>query len=149
MAGKLMQKIPPELIQQIFRIYNNPLDTASDKFTRLASVISCKDRINFYDTMMKMIVPEEVNRMVLPPFQSPVNIRYQRLLSAVPEGLSMRQMMMQSDIRAYMPDDILVKVDRATMSVALEGREPFLDHHLMEFAARLPDSLKYKEGKIS
>ncbi|NBV13674.1 MAG: asparagine synthase (glutamine-hydrolyzing) [Sphingobacteriia bacterium] len=147
MAGKLMQKIPPELIQQIFRTYNNPLDTASDKFTRLASVISCKDRINFYDTMMKMIVPEEVNRMVLPPFQRPVNIRYERLLSAVPEGLSMRQMMMQSDIRAYMPDDILVKVDRATMSVALEGREPFLDHHLMEFAARLPDSLKYKEGK--
>jgi len=43
----------------------------------------------------------------------------------------------------------LTKVDRATMSVSLEGREPFLDHRIIEFMARVPVNLKYKnrEGK--
>ena len=43
----------------------------------------------------------------------------------------------------------MCKVDRATMQVALEGREPFLDHHIIEFSQRIPDSLKIhkKESK--
>ena len=47
-----------------------------------------------------------------------------------------------SDVQTYLPDDLLVKVDIATMIHALEGRSPFLDHHLAEFAARLP--VRYK-----
>jgi len=48
-----------------------------------------------------------------------------------------------------MVDDVLTKVDRATMSLSLEGREPFLDHKIIEFMARVPIQLKYKnsEGK--
>jgi asparagine synthase (glutamine-hydrolysing) len=50
------------------------------------------------------------------------------------------------DYKTYMVDDILVKVDRATMSVGLEGREPLLDHRIIEFVAQLPSELKYKNG---
>ncbi len=52
------------------------------------------------------------------------------------------------EYRNYMMDDILVKVDRATMSVALEGREPFLDQRIAEWVARIPFEQKYKHGNL-
>jgi asparagine synthase (glutamine-hydrolysing) len=52
------------------------------------------------------------------------------------------------DTHAYLPDDILVKVDKATMLNSLEARAPLLDHHLVEYVASLQPELRIRDGKL-
>lgn len=54
--------------------------------------------------------------------------------------------MLAIDYQTYMVDDVLAKVDRAGMSVGLEGREPLLDHSIIEFSAQLPSDFKLRNG---
>src|SRR2546430_11688512 len=55
--------------------------------------------------------------------------------------------MLDADVNNYLPDDLLVKMDVATMAHSLEGRSPFLDHKVMEFMARVPARLKLRHGE--
>ena len=59
-------------------------------------------------------------------------------------GIGTVDTLLLTDQMTYLPNDLLVKVDIATMAVSLEARSPFLDHHVIEFAASLPQNLKLR-----
>jgi asparagine synthase (glutamine-hydrolysing) len=65
----------------------------------------------------------------------------ERLASGPPRGADR---LLRADLLSYLPEDLLVKMDRATMANSLEARSPLLDHHLVEFAAALPVGRKIR-----
>ena len=62
------------------------------------------------------------------------------------DSSSVLDIQMAIDYETYMVDDILVKVDRTTMAVSIEGREPLLDHRIIEYLAQVPDEFKIRNG---
>lgn len=73
-------------------------------------------------------------------------IAYIRAALANSDGPTRLDRVLDVDINTYLPDDLLVKIDRASMAHSIEARSPFLDHEVVEFAARIPAKYKWHRG---
>jgi asparagine synthase (glutamine-hydrolysing) len=93
------------------------------------------------------VTPAAIRRRILtvPLHGHVAEERYIRAFEAAPakDALSRAQ---YADLKIWLPGDILTKVDRTSMAVSLEAREPLLDHRLVEFAARLPADFRLRGG---
>jgi asparagine synthase (glutamine-hydrolysing) len=122
-AFKLLAKLSPE--------------SYAEKFNRFSDILSHKGFTDFYRTIIRQSSGEEI-KTVFPSFKD---------ARSMPLEGSILNQMCEWDFKHYMADDILSKVDRATMYHSIEGREPFLDHRLVEFAAQLPVEFKIRNGQ--
>ena len=110
-----------------------------NKLHKGATFLGCESGASLYRSVVTHWQPEEIVLNMREPDT--------QLTHFNPQGLSsLVEQMMFLDSVSYLPDDILVKVDRAAMSVSLETRVPLIDHRVYEFAWRLPMHYKVRNG---
>lgn len=107
----------------------------ANKFSKFKQALSAKDLTDFFNRSSVFLTPEDAKKL-LPEVAN----RFETNL--LPEENHWLSFMGMIDVKTYLEGDIMTKVDRATMQVALEGREPFLDHKVVEYALSLPDEYK-------
>ena len=112
-----------------------------DKLHKFAGILAADDGQSRYLSMISHSIAPEL--FLTSVASRPATLSGRQL----PDGASYEQQLMYLDSVSYLPDDILVKVDRAAMAVSLEGRVPFLDHRVVEFATALPLEFKFREGQ--
>ena len=128
-----------------FRRFLPTVAKPGDKLHKLAALLALPDPDTMYLGMISLWKdPAEIVVQGVEPL-TPVTDRVN--WASLPD-FTMR--MMYLDLVTYLPDDILVKVDRASMAVSLEARVPLIDHRVVEFAWQIPLAMKIKqegEGK--
>lgn len=146
--GSLIQAVSPDRWGSLYSGLSFALPSVQrpgDQMHKLAGLLGSKDPDAMYQAMVSLwLQPEEAVVGGLEPQTTLTDRSSWANLSE----FTMR--MMYLDLVTYLPDDILTKVDRASMAVSLEARVPLLDHRVVEFAWTLPLSMKIKsegEGK--
>lgn len=132
LAGPLKRMLPSELSRSIPW---HRLDTAASIYGSYSQT-DMADRVGMLNHHAENYVSEHLR----PPTWNHVNS------PRTDSCLSYRRMAMIADVAAFLPGDILTKVDRATMATSLESRAPFLDHRVFEFAASLPESFLFDQN---
>ena len=117
-------------------------ERAADRIQKLAAVIDVKRPESLYRYLIShWSRPDDV---VIGAHEPATVLNDPTLWPELPDFL---HFMMYADLVTYLPDDILAKVDRASMGVSLEARVPLLDHRIAEFAWRLPGHQKSRGGE--
>jgi len=119
---------------------NQRLANLGNRVTKLAGVLSAKNTSELYRHFVTHW--ERPDQLVIHGHEPATQITHPQLHLA-----PIVEQMMALDSVSYLPDDILCKVDRAAMGVSLETRVPMLDHRVVEFAWRLPLSMKIRNGQ--
>jgi asparagine synthase (glutamine-hydrolysing) len=137
-TSKILGQIDPQQLSFLHK-YND----FTNRFGKITELITQNTEASMLATLAQVLPLREQKRLLTHPFTSQENW-FNKAHSI--KGIDGINAMLALDYLTYLPDDILVKVDRATMSVGLEGREPLLDHRVLEWAATLPANLKMKNG---
>jgi asparagine synthase (glutamine-hydrolysing) len=148
LGGSLLSMISPEAWDRFFEKINPFLParfrqrTPGDKLHKLSDMIGWRTPEEMYQKLTShWQIPSEVVKGA----DEPLTIVTDSECWANLEDLTLRMMFL--DLVTYLPDDILTKVDRASMAVSLEVRVPLLDHRVVEFAWRVPLHLKIRNGQ--
>jgi asparagine synthase (glutamine-hydrolysing) len=103
-----------------------------DRYLRWVSIFDAAAKSSLYSDAFKSETTSDYAKSLLEPWFVRAN------------GSGFVDASLLADLMTYLPNDLLVKVDIATMAVSLEARSPFLDHHVIEFAASLPEKFKLR-----
>ena len=114
----------------------------ADRLPKMADLLASESGKDFYRSLVSGPLR---HASLVRGNESPETILDKQAKSLGP--LELREWMMYIDQVTYLPNDILTKVDRASMAVSLEARVPLLDHRLVEFAWRVPTEYKYRDGQ--
>jgi asparagine synthase (glutamine-hydrolysing) len=141
-AAAMIASVPAERWSRMLDVLPARLrgGAVGDKIHKMASVLGLPDGDAVYRSLITHWEPGEI----MPGATEPQGVIWDASLRHQLPGLLERSQFL--DLVTYLPDDILTKVDRASMAVALEARVPLLDHRVVEFAWRLPRSAKLRGG---
>ncbi len=146
--ARLLKSIPPDSWDRAHNQFelvmprSLQMRTPGDKLHKLADVLHCDSDAALYEHLISQGFAGTVLNLEQ-PYKSMIRAQWQQLL----ELPSSESKMMALDGAGYLPNDVLHKVDRASMGVSLETRIPFLDHRVIELAWRLPNHMKFRNGQ--